>query len=190
MKYREFLTIVPAIGLALPLLAAPALTQVEPFPLAPPDTSSPRATIESFMVNSARGTEAFRRGDIAEEILPWFERANRCLDLSEVSPDRVLVVSTETGLLLYEVLNRVGLPDISENPGRAADGQEELHSWKVPRTEITLVRVDDGERKGEFLFSPRTVARALEFYEKVNHLPHQSGYARGTYEEYISRFCD
>jgi MscS family membrane protein len=107
--------------------------------------------------------------------------------LSEVSPDRLRVAATEAGLLLYEVLNRAGLPDSSEIPGEEEVEGNELQSWKVPRTEITLIRVDEGDRIGEFLFSPQTVARALEFYEKVKHLPYKTDYAQGTYEEYVTR---
>jgi TatA/E family protein of Tat protein translocase len=40
-------------------------------------------------------------------------------------------------------------------------------------TEITLVRVADGERAGQFLFSFSTVIRAKEFYEKVRSLSYR-----------------
>ena len=166
---------------------APLAAEFEPFPLEPPDTSSPRATLESFMHYTAQGVEAYARGESAAKILTWFQRAERCLDLSKVSPDRALSVATEAGLLIYEVLNRVGLPDYSEVPGEAEIEREELQAWTVPRTEISIVRVEEGDRAGEFLFSPQTVDRALEFYEMVKHLSHNTSYAPGNYEQYVTR---
>ena len=46
-------------------------------------------------------------------------------------------------------------------------------SWTIPHTEITLTRVADGPRAGQFLFSPSTVDRAREFYEKTRTLPYR-----------------
>lgn len=45
-------------------------------------------------------------------------------------------------------------------------------SWVIPNTEITLVRVAEGPRAGQFVFSADTVARAEEFYKKVRELPY------------------
>jgi hypothetical protein len=148
---------------------------------------TPRATLESFMRNSADGVRAYRRGESAERILPLFRRAERTLDLSEVSPDRVDSVATEAGLLIYEVLNRVGQPDYTEIPGEEEVAREELESWTMPGTEISISRMKEGDHKGEFLFSAKTLARALDFYEKVKQLPHQSAYEEGSYEEYVTR---
>ncbi len=158
-----------------------------PFPLEPPDTSSPRATLESFMHNSSEGSSGYRAGKGRSELLPWFDRANRCLDLSHVSPDRLAATATEAGLLLYEVLNRAGLPDFEDIPDAAEVEDRNLQSWVIPRTQIVLSRVEEGDRKGEFLFSTRSVDRVLRNYESVRHLPHNSIYEEGTYEEYVTR---
>lgn len=42
--------------------------------------------------------------------------------------------------------------------------------WVIPHTEIALVRVLNGPRTGEFLFSPETVARVNDDYERVRLL--------------------
>jgi hypothetical protein len=44
-------------------------------------------------------------------------------------------------------------------------------SWTIPHTEITLERVADWPRAGQFLFSAETVERVGEFYEKTRALP-------------------
>ena len=55
----------------------------------------------------------------------------------------------------------------------ADPGHEGPDRWTIPHTEITIARVEKGPRAGEFLFSPRTVRRALEFYRLTRHLPYR-----------------
>jgi MscS family membrane protein len=45
--------------------------------------------------------------------------------------------------------------------------------WQIPGTEITIARVAEGPRAGEFLFSPDTVERLRSFYEVVQELPYR-----------------
>jgi MscS family membrane protein len=165
-----------------PTLAA----EGSPFPLEPPDTSSPRATIESFLFNNMKGASALRNGENAETIISWFARARGCLDLSEVSRERTRVAGTEAGLLIYEVLSRVGLPDLAEIPGEMEAEKRDLQAWTVPQTTIVIVRVKEGDRAGEYLFSQGTVARALDDCKKVKHLPRKPEFAPGTYEIYVT----
>ena len=73
---------------------------------------------------------------------------------------------------------RIELPDLEEIPGPEVDrtkgeDAEPLVRWRVPRTEITLVRVEEGPRTGDYLFSADTVARALSFYQAVKDLPYR-----------------
>ncbi len=159
----------------------------EPFPLEPPDTSSPWATLESFLDNNGRGIEALARNEHRDKVIFWFKRAHYCLDLSQVSPDLLGETASATSLLLYEILTRVGLPEPEEIPDLAEVNRRQLRKWTVPRTEINIVRLNEGERAGHFLFSAATIEHALAFYEKVKHLPHNSTYPRGDYEDYINR---
>ena len=41
----------------------------------------------------------------------------------------------------------------------------------MPDTEITISKVESGQRAGMFLFSAGTVDRLPEFWERVRHLP-------------------
>ena len=45
--------------------------------------------------------------------------------------------------------------------------------WTIPDTEITLIRVADGPRSGQFLFSPSPVSSTREFYDKTLGLPYR-----------------
>ena len=159
------------------LLCATHLIASEPYPLAPPDTSSPRATLQSFqgtMGDMARllredihlnNEGAIRRNDIQENL------AARCLDISQVPRERMDDIGTESTAMLQEILDRIEIPLYEDIPDAAAVKADKLFRWTIPKTEITIARVKEGPREGEWLFSPATVARLPMFYEKVKDLP-------------------
>ena len=60
-----------------------------------------------------------------------------------------------------------------------------LTGWTLPYTEITIAAVKDGPMGPRFLFSPETVARAEEFYNKVLSLPYKPG-AEGALVDQLS----
>ncbi len=89
-------------------------------------------------------------------------------------PPALRVVQTEeTASCLKEVLDRIELPPESKWPDEAMVAAEKIGHWTIPHTEITIARVEQGARRGQFLFSPATVQRAAEFYERVRDLPYQ-----------------
>lgn len=152
-------------------------------PLRPPDRSSPRATLKTFL-DACDAIAAF----IAHEYIPAPSSAKfgRLVDLSAVPVDSLdvsalppaarLKGSRAAVLSLYEVLSRVELPPSDRIPDAkdvAAGAGGGLTRWVVPDTEIALVRVQAGPRSGEWVFSPDTVARAGDFYERVRHLPYR-----------------
>jgi MscS family membrane protein len=166
-------------------------------PLAPPDTASPRATIASLQ--SEMGTaERLMRETYARHIKePGFfmsqetlkaqdliaahiERATHALDLSGVPPGNRGKTALETAMLLNEILGRIGLPPVDRIPDAAGMKAEtdkgERAQWIVPNSEIQIARIASGPRAGEYLFSPDTVARAYEFYQKVRSLPPRDGF--------------
>jgi MscS family membrane protein len=112
-----------------------------------------------------------------ERFMQSWAKGLRLLDLSEVPPAGRYEVGAEARRLLWEVMARVKLPNPQDIPTwvepQACEGDCAPPSrWRLPGTEITIVRVEDGPRAGEYLFSPDTVARARGFYETVAHLPH------------------
>jgi MscS family membrane protein len=168
------------------MLASMALTiasaQSQVYPLEPPDRSSPRAALQTFL-DSGDALATF----MAQEYLPSpssakFNRAIELsvipvegLDLSELPPAARLKGGRAAALSLYEVLSRIQLPPADQIPGvqeltpPSASGA--MH-WVIPHTEIALVRIPNGPRTGEFLFSADTVARANSFYERVRDRPY------------------
>jgi len=151
------------------------------YPLEPVDTSSPRATLNSFRTNVDDIWEFFG-GEYWEspsykllsQAMVLAVRALKTLDLSQTSPTTRIEVGYDGATYLYEVIARIPMPADEDIPDASAfttvDGPA---SWTIPHTEITIARITDGPRKGEFLFTPETVNRAEEFYRKVQHLPYR-----------------
>ena len=193
------------LGLALLLLptsltAAPLVKH----PLAPPDTSSPRATLRSFVENVNESYRIlmtaydqylkepgpFPSTSVKEQVKQaeiFFERAQRCLNLSEIPPRLKDDVALEGTLLLKGILGRVEVPTYAELPdAEAVVADEELSRWNLPHTEIDIVKVESGPQAGEFLFSTETVARLKQFHRKVQQLPYKPDAQEGFYQYYIS----
>lgn len=58
-------------------------------------------------------------------------------------------------------------------------------TWRIPGTPITIARIDEGPRAGEFLFSASTVATAPGFYERIRHLPLKQPYPVESWTEMV-----
>jgi MscS family membrane protein len=153
-------------------------------PLKPLDTSSPRATFESFLAlteEAASRYHAFRNAPSpATQAALWqiSEKAARLFDLSQVGPAARPKVADETFYLLWDVIARLELPDHGEIPAVSVDEDDVEQAdqpirWRIPDTEITIVRISEGEHAGEFRFSPDTVKEARRFYEAVLELPYR-----------------
>ena len=168
------------------------------YPLKTPDTSSPRATLQSFInnmnqsyhllmaahemsINSTGLATPNTAKTVAHHAEKYFERAAHCVNLSKITASIRKGWSYEVTLALKEILDRIELPPFDSIPDAAAieleeeaEEQPELYQWKIPNTNITIARVQEGPRQGEFLFAAETVARIEEYYHKVRHLPYKT----------------
>ncbi len=160
---------------------ATAMPETADHPLEPPDRSSPRATIETFLVSVDRAWDLYSTGDPSFQE-PFLD-ARGCLDLSSIPPLVFQEVSAETALLLKDVLDRIELPPVELIPDAAAVAEQSISQWTIPHTEISLVLQKEGDFQGEWLFSTRTVAEADSFYQKTKHLPYKPGRQGGHVEE-------
>jgi MscS family membrane protein len=161
------------------LLAGTAAAQ---HPLAPPDRTSPQATLTEFLAvmdalgRAAVAYQAAPGPETDAAIMRLAERARTFLDLSQVPQAQRAEVGLDAAILLWEVLSRIPLPPAAEIPDRATM-QARLQAGEPPRytlpdTEITLVRVAGSEDEGLYLFSPGTVRQLGEFYRRVAPLPY------------------
>ncbi|MFD2191856.1 mechanosensitive ion channel family protein [Pistricoccus aurantiacus] len=145
-----------------------------PNPLAPLDTSSPRATYSAFLENSRRVEALFldyrdeKSKAGAKAISDALYRSSRVFDLSQIPPAQRGEVAGESNTYLFDILLRLPRIDVETIP----DGTEMLPSqWTIPNTELTIARVSEGDRAGEYLFSPETVARLPVFHQRIISYP-------------------
>lgn len=139
------------------------------------DASSPNATYRSF-VAEARRIEAFYITYQAEMTFARQAAMGQALvrlglqlfDLSAVPPATRAKSGAAFVGYLADILNR--LPEIPEGaiPGaQGASGAALPARWTVPGTEIRIVRLTEGPRAGDYVFSAETVARLPEFHAQI-----------------------
>ncbi len=139
------------------------------------DTSSPRATLKSFIdvCNEIhRVIQAKKYLDrTAPEHAELSARALDCIDMSELPAFAREELAGEVAVCLKEILDRVELPPWEDIPGsediERAGGFEKLSHWRIPGTRITIARVEEGPHRHEYLFSPGTVERAVTYFRHI-----------------------
>ena len=154
-------------------------------PLAPPDTSSPSATLNTFLNEMNKAVEAYKSGN-RDQALAFLDRAVRCLNLDTEPPATRSVLGLYTALYLKETLDRIDFPPLEEIPDAKTAKTEKLTSWTLPYTEITIEAVKGGNTQERFLFSPETVKGSEGFYNKVKSLPYKPGAEGALYEQLTS----
>ncbi|MEE1657171.1 mechanosensitive ion channel domain-containing protein [Microvirga sp. CF3062] len=171
--------------------------------LSPAQTSSPRATLESFRADASRATallmEAYRESR-SEPGLSWSEsvtrkveeadallaRAAQTLDLRDIPPVELEHRRLESVILLKEILDRVPLPDPGIIPGDDEVAGKPPASWNVPGTDLRIAHIADGARTGEYLFSSGTVLGLESFYRLIRNKPNLSG-AQADFYDFFSQ---
>lgn len=154
-------------------------------PLAPPDLTSPRATMSTFIDETTATIDLMRAG-YATGMRTQAERAFAALDMEMKRGEGGFDEMIENTFMLLEVLAKLDLPPSEDMPGAEAVAGG-LRAWTIPETEIRLIStVDEEGEVGPFRFSPETVARIGEFYQRMRPFP-----ATGTlraYGDIVERF--
>lgn len=169
------------LAATLLLSGLPATAQDDP-PMAIADTSSPRATLRSFIDASNEVYGIIRTEYVFDRTNPAHSAAARrqldCLDVSNLPAFARDDRAREVAVCLKEILDRVQIPDWDEIPDieaiEAAGGFEKLSRWRIPGTRLTIARVEEGTQKHEYLFSPGTVDRAIEYYRSLETRPYRT----------------
>ena len=179
-------------------------------PISPPDTRSPRATLESFLVIMQTASELwlevrdsyfdgdtfFMTRDQRDQLVlvqSLLEKAARTFDLSAIPAASRQRASIETVLQLQEIFDRIYLPPVEEIPGLAAgafalsdtDAEALPAKWIIPGTSLTIERQRDGPREGEYLFTQSTINQIDDDYEEVKALPMIADLGEDLYQYYI-----
>jgi MscS family membrane protein len=149
-------------------------------PLAPPDTSSPGATLKTFLDTGKEAIEAYKAGR-KDEAIALAQRAAQCLNLEKEPPALRDVIGFYTSLYLKETLDRIEIPPYNEIPDAQTVRTEKISRWTVPYTEITIALVKDAFSNEQFLFTTETVRNAETYYEKVKNLPYKAQSGDGAF---------
>ena len=173
------------------LLSSGVIAADSEFPLQAADTTSPRATLNTFLdgmqkihrivEGSGRLSSSASHETLRNQIL-------RCVDDRQFAPAVRSSLTKEACVCLKETLDRIELPPESEWPDAAKVAEQNIPKWTIPHTEISIVRIKEGTREGEFLFSSDTVERATEFYSIVKDRDYVSRESTtpGFYERFVS----
>jgi MscS family membrane protein len=155
-------------------------------PLAPPDRSSPRGTLRTFLDSMNSALDAYKRGH-HEEAKSLAVPALQCLDLQKEPPALKHFIGLDAALYLKEVLDRIEIPSDQDIPDAKAVQAEHISRWAIPYTEITIALVEHEGSTGQFLFTNETVTNSGKFYQKVRSLPYKAGTGQGAlYEQIVS----
>jgi len=193
-------------ALAMCLALAPAAAAADLEPLALPDTSSPRATLRTFLTNAARAAELARQGAADIFANPGFIQtsgmeetartataaardAAETLDFSHIPPALLARTKLESVLMLHEILRRVPVPADADVPDAAMMDRREgvgRTVWLIPGTPLQISRATDESRSGDFLFSPKTVSIIAAIYEKARRLPPRDHSAPDAYQAFVN----
>ncbi|MCG8529408.1 MAG: mechanosensitive ion channel family protein [Desulfovibrionales bacterium] len=170
--------------------------------LAPPDTSSPQATLRSFLENTTQAYEHMQKAyaedmktenlfthtptvtALAEQAMLYFEKAIQCIDFSKVPSSYRTEYSYETVIELKEILDRIHLPRMITIP--SSDAMMETDYWRVPGTPFEIQFVKEGTRSGEYLFNAETINHVNMLFPRAKNLPYITTDTEGFYTFYSS----
>src|SRR5947207_9284705 len=190
LERSAYLSVILLIATILAFSTAASAGDVNP--LRPVDTSSPRATLEDFVVTmdgAYRGMKVNMQEYAASrrlyptaderrrraEIFFAAAKATKVLELSDIPPVQRETVAAERAIQLKEILDRIEAPPFESIPDQNAAAGLPAQRWRLPDTEIDIALVPDGPRSGEYLVSATTVDRLPEFYERIKNLPYKPG---------------
>lgn len=207
---RNWLAVLACMALVIGFRPAMAdeleLGQADLALLAAPDLSSPRATLTTFRTSVQRAhdllgaayadyrddatfavSEAVSRKVTQAGLL--LRRAVATLDLSQVPAVNRAKTGMETALLIQGILDRLPPTPDDDIPDAAAVKAAEaartpIADWTLPYSDIRIVRMAEGPKAGQYLFSAGTVARAQEFYDAVRTYADRPGTSADFFEFY------
>ena len=111
----------------------------------------------------------------SQEQLNWIQNLiTRCFDVSQIAPEFQQSTATDAGVFLRELLIRVPLPSWETLPDakEIAEMPEDQRptSYRFGEVPVHLVKLDTGDRAGEWVLSKGTLKGAEAAYQRVKHL--------------------
>lgn len=144
-------------------------------------TEGPRETLGSFLLlkdeletRVSSYLQDHSRADF-KRLTTARDQAEELFDLSAVPGAERDEVAVDALTAMLDIFDRIEVPPLQSVPlAEDFDQSSAPASWRIPNTPLRIGQVDAGRRRGEFLFTPRTVAIAPRFSRQVRHLPSRS----------------
>lgn len=143
------------------------------------DASSPSATLRSFLAETRRVEALYETYGTAPTTVTQFAMADalqrigaQLFDLSEIPPATRVKAGNAVVGYLADILLRLPEIPLESVPGGSGAARTELPPhWTIPDTEIRMVRLNEGPRSGDYVFSAATVARLPQIHAQAEGLP-------------------
>ncbi len=150
-------------------------------PLYIPSADSPQTSIRNFQELTRGIEEVFEKGSYygdvnweqEEELIDLYDKLVFLLDTSELPKDDAYARDNIIASQISEILDRIYLPPLEKIPNADAVEADEMKYWRIPETEISLSVIEEGPRKGDWVFSADTVEKADKFYERAQLAPYR-----------------
>ena len=185
------------LSITLALFGAPAASEPndlnailsaidDPYPLRTADTSSPRDTLRTFIRDFSLGMRAWRNDESYADVYRPLHRAYQTFDATAFAVlDRIAGGAIQMAFL-REILDRIELPSFDQIPGDAEVAAQDIKRWIIPNTKIEIVKIEEGPKAGQFLFSKNTIKQLPNYYEMAKDLPYKKGAFIDVYQEIVS----
>lgn len=140
-------------------------------------TDSPQETFASFLRlrdDMELKLQAYLNApslDGVRELALLSDQMVALIDLQEVLPVARREVGIKTATYMMDIFGRVDPPDLTLLPDAASLEDDPVTYARIPGTPLRIVKMTDGAREGEFLFSGQTVQTAPRFLRSLGDMP-------------------
>lgn len=150
-------------------------------PLFIPSADSPRESLAKFQELSKGVGDVFREGSFygdvnweqEQRLIDLYGKLEFLIDTSELPEDEAYARNNIIISQISELLDRIHLPASEEIPDSEQVEKSGLKFWRIPNTEISLSKIEEGPRKGDWVFSTHTVKEADKLYQSAKDIPYR-----------------
>ncbi|WP_255526837.1 mechanosensitive ion channel family protein [Photobacterium sp. BZF1] len=105
------------------------------------------------------------------------------MDLSLVPNRTRTVVMMERIILLREILDRFDSKVLQAAPDH--EKAQDISYWRFANSDLSIVRLETGNRQGQFVFSANTVQQLSSWYRKMEVMPYALESRTDYYQEFL-----
>lgn len=162
-------------------------------PILIPPCNSPRAALSSFYDLTENIKNVFEGstelGEIQwkqeKQLIVLYSQLRFMVDYGDISAKEHFAQANVLSSQLSDVLDRIPVPPLDAIPDYAEVVRDKLNFWRIPNTEIALILISKGPRRGDWVFSSKTMHNIGRFYKETKYLPVLSNIDKSKAKSYI-----